>query len=453
MPVKPLTTLCMQTILENIKLVFSVGTELPHDNPHVQKILARVGSANQLREMELNSPQLQGYTEKFWKELIRRHFPGSKRKNYVPSDPTGWHKVYKRHKKEHDESLQAANAALKSAFDDIAVEKEKNVSVLLNRSQLPKPPRTGRAFATRRGGQQTTNTSSLNFTAGSRTKLNSGKNVLKRARREAMDAAAQQRGPLGRLSRAGGVAPNMLNAAPSSFLERNRVASQPQIRAPSGPSAKKPAPANKRHASPLDDGPEPIVLNVSDDEPSDPLFGDTDDQGPPAKKQKLGPKRSECPAKDPLFDSDDEEDAESEEASPKPRTTKRSGAAPSHSSPMKRMGGPLLPGKPGAGRFLNHSSATSGGKATASSSRASTSAAGAKGTKSTPNTSQGASPPQNKPVSSKGAAKPAADAGRGPSPPQDRPAAPSGSARPPGAGLPRKKKVDIFMKPKPRRQP
>lgn len=437
MPVKSLTTLCMQKILDNIKLVSGIGAELPHDNPHVQKILARIPSANQLREMELNSPQLQGYTEKFWKELIRRHFPGSKRKNYVPSDPTGWHKVYKRHKKEHDESLEAANAALKSAFDDIAVEKEKNVSVLLNSSQLPKPPRTGRAFARRGGGQQTANTSSLSFTGGSRTKLNSGKNVLKRARREAMDAAAKQRGPLGRLSRAGGVGPDMLKAAPSGFLERNRVASQPHIRAPSGPSTKKPVPANKRHASPLDDGPEPIVLNVSDDEYSDPLFDDTDEQGPPAKKPRLGPKRTGYPAQDPLFDSDSEEGAEAKEASPKSRMTKRSGAASSQASPVKLKAGALLPGKPGAGRFLNHPSTTSGGKATASQkpSRASPPAKSSSASATGP----------------KGVAKPAPDTGRGPSPPQDRPAA-SGSARPPGM-LPRKKKVDVFMKPKPRRQP
>lgn len=441
----------MQKIIKNIGLVSGVGTELPHDNPHVQKILSKVMSAQQLHEIELNSPQLQGNIENFWKELIRRHFPGSRKKNYVPSNPSGWYKIYKRYKKEDDESLEAANATLKSAFNDIAAEKEKNESLLLNRSQLPKPPLTGRAL--RRGGQRTNNTSSLAFNAGSRTKLNTGKNVLKRARREARDVAAQH----GALGRTTGGTSSQLQTAPRSFLERTRVASQPAIRAPSGSSTKKPAPAPKRQFSPPDraksDEPEPVIVDVSDDEDSDPPFDELDDRGPPAKKPRLGPKQSRYRPKDPLFDSDGAESSDAKDTPKKPAMAKGKSVTSSQPNPLKRKAGALLPGKPGAGRFLNSSPSAPGSKTTTPSQKpapANTPASSAdrKGVvKPAQKTGKATSPPAKpSPVSAKGGesdAKPAASAGRDSSP-QDKPAT-AGSSQPP-----RKKKVYIFMKPKKR---
>ncbi|KAL2112765.1 hypothetical protein VUR80DRAFT_6486 [Thermomyces stellatus] len=456
MPVKSLTTLCMQTILRNINLVSSVGTELPHDNPHVQKILSKVASAHQLHEIELNSPQLQGHTEKFWKELIRRHFPSSRKKNYVPSDPSGWYKVYKRHKKEDDESLEAANAALKSAFNDIAAEKEKNVSLLINRSQLPKPPRTGRALRTPRGDLQTNNTSSLTFNAGSRTKLTSGKNVLKRARREAMDVAAQ-RGPLGKQT---GASSSQLKAAPPSFLERNRVAAQPAIRVPSKPSTAKLGPAVKRQFSPPDgaksDEPEPIIVSVSDEEDSDPLFGGADDQGPPTKRPRLGPKQSGRPPKDPLFDSDGEESADAKEPAAKSTVAKGKAVASSQPKPLKRKAGALLPGKPGAGHFLSHSSTAPSSKVTLSqkpsSAKPSSAVDAGSNVRAAPKVGKAPSPPAVKPSQAPETGKkspvklaPSADQD---SSPKDKPASSAASHPPPM--LPRKRKVDIFMKPRKR---
>lgn len=442
MPVKPLAALCLQTILKHIELVSGIGHELPHDNPHVQRILAKVSSANQLREIELNSPQLQGHTEKFWRELIRREFPGARKKNYVPSDPTGWWKIYKRHKKEHDESLNAATAALKSAFDGLAAEKGKNVSLLVNRSQLPKPPRTGRALGTRGTGQRNANTGSLSFTSGSKTKLNSGKNVLKRARREAMDVAAK-RGALGKMARPIGAPSSQMKAAPPSLLEHKRVAAQPVFRVPSGLSTNKPAPARKRESSPVyarkEDSPDPIVVDVSSGDDADALFDDIDAQSPPAKRPRLGPRSSTPPPKDPLFDSDGYESPRAKPTSAKPKATPTSVAGPSKSAPPKRKGPAVLPGKPGASRFLAQSSASSGKAAVPKKplktspppmSTASASAAGAKA--------------PGKPSSTAGSRS---EAGRA-SLPQGKPAASGSAPQPPIVR--RKPKVDVFMKPRKR---
>lgn len=443
MPVKPLAALCLQTILKHIELVSGLGHELPHDNPHVQRILSKVSSANQLREIELNSPQLQGYTEKFWRELIRREFPGARKKNYVPSDPTGWWKIYKRHKKEHDESLNAATAALKNAFDGLAAEKGKNVSLLVNRSQLPKPPRTGRALRTPGTGQRNDNTSSLSFTSGSRTKLTSGKNVLKRARREAMEAAAK-RGVLGKTARPIGAPSAQIKSAPPSLLEHNRVAAQPEFRVPSGLSTNKPAPVRKRESSPAygrkGDSPDPIVVDVSSGDDEDPLFDDVDAQSPPAKRPRLGPRRSTPPPKDPLFDSDGDESPRAKPAPAKlkttparPTMTPSSGAGPSKPAPPKRAGAAVLPGKPGASRFLAQSSAPSGKTAVSK-----------KPLQTSPPPKQPASASA---ASAKAPAKPNPGAERASSP-QEKPAASGSAPQPPVVR--RKPKVDIFMKPRKR---
>lgn len=447
----------MQQIIRNIHLISSVGTELPHDNPHVQKILSKVASAQQLHEIEVNSPQLQGHIENFWKELINRHFPGSRKKNYVPSNPSGWYKVYNRHKKEDDESLEAANATLKKAFTNIAAEKEKNESLILNRSDLPKPPRTGRALS-RRGPQKTIDKSSLTFNAGSRTKLNSGKNVLKRARREAMDVAAQH----GSLARQMGVGSSKLKTAPRGFLEHSRVASQPPIRAPSGLSSKKPAPALKRQFSPPNraksDEPEPVVIDVSDEEDSGSLFDESDDQEPPAKKLRLGPKQSRYPPMSSFFDSDGAESSDTRETPKKSAIAKGKSVASSQPSPLKRKAGGLLPGKPGARHFLNTSSTGPSNKATPSQkpapAKAPASSVDKRGVvKPAQKASKATSPPAKpSPVSAsgeKGVAKLVPSAGRDPSPPQEK-SATAGPSHPPQM-LPRKKRVDIFMKP--RRRP
>ena len=444
MPVKTLAALCLHTILKHIELVSGLGHELPHDNPHVQRILSKVSSAKQLREIELNSPQLQGHTEKFWIELIRREFPGSRKKNYVPSDPTGWWKIYKRHKKEHDESLDAATAALKNAFDGLAAEKGKNVSLLVNRSQLPKPPRTGRALRTRGTGQRNDNTGSLSFTSGSRTKLTSGKNVLKRARREAMDVAAK-RGVLGKTTRPIGAPSTQMKAAPPSLREHHRVAAQPEFRVPSGLTTNKPVPARKRDSSPAHgrkgDSPNPIVVDVSSGNDVNPLFDDIDAQSPPAKRPRLSLRRSTPPPKDPLFDSDGDESPRAKPAPAKPKMTPSSGAGPSKPAPLKRTGAAVLPGKPGASRFLAQSS-TSSGKTSVSK----------KPLKS--------SPPPKQPVSASAAgakapAKPSPGSGAGAgagagraSSPQGKPSASGSAPQPPIVR--RKPKVDIFMKPRKR---
>ena len=255
-----------------------------------------------------------------------------------------------------------------------------------------------------------------------------------------MDVAAK-RGALGKMARPIGAPSSQIKAAPPSLLEHNRVASQPEFRVPSGLSTNRPAPARVRDPSPThgrkNDGPDPIVVDVSSEDDVDPLFDDLDKQSPPAKKPRLGPKKSAPPAKDPLFDSDEDEGPKARPAPVKSKAVTSSGAGPSKPGPLKRAGAAALPGKPGASRFLAQSS-TSSGKTAVSKRPAQT------------------SPPPNQPASAstagaKGPAKPSPGAGSGAgraSSPQEKPSASGSTPQPPMVR--RKPKVDIFMKPRKR---
>lgn len=426
MPVKSLVDLCLNTILKNINLVSGIGDELPHDNPHVEKILARVPTAAQLREMEVNSPQLQGHTTKYWKALIHHKFPSARKKNYVPSDPAGWWKVYRRYEKENEESLKQATAAMKNAFAGLAKESSGNVATIVEGNRLPRPPRTGRSIGGPRMGQRKAGASTLTFTAGSRTKLVSGKSVLRRARREAKDIAAQ-RGSLSSISRA--MTGSHLRAAPSGLVEHHRVASQPDYRAGMAATPSRSGQTSNQEeraaAKRKREEPEAIVINVSEDESGD-LFGDESDGEPPPKSTRTSSsKRTASSRADYLLDDDyGDSYSNSRQSSGAAKYHSRAPEPPKASSPQKRPSSGLLPGKPGSTRFLKGSTASSTSSAALPS-----------------NTKSSSLPSSNPKVASRPrAASP-------PQPPQPPQAAPS-SQQSPDAAFIRKRKTDIFMKPK-----
>ena len=138
MVVKPLTDLAMATIIKNIRELVSIGDYLPYET--VRPILLKVESAKQLRQIELNSPQIQGETAEIWLKLIEKHFPLEFRTGdrYRPQDPKKWYKVYEKYQKAHDSALEESEKQLKAAFDGIKEDREKNVSKIVNAKMLPR---------------------------------------------------------------------------------------------------------------------------------------------------------------------------------------------------------------------------------------------------------------------------------------------------------------------------
>lgn len=298
MPPKPLVQLCTQVCIKHITMIADLG-DIPYSR--ARPILLRVDDAAQLHELEVNSPHLVADTPEIWKRLIARHFTQWQKKNYVPKNPSSWHKVYARYKREHDAELAEAEARLKSAFATLESEKEARKSKIVEQRLLPRPPKDGRGVGGRRAGAAGADLPShLSFGGGSRTRLTDGQSFLKKARREAREDANRRTlsTPTGQLA----VRPGQIAKAPEAMVLEHRIKQQPPIRinAPrsrSTASAEDPARKERELRLLKLKGPPssrvPQVLSDSEDdgydEPADldDLFGDEDEaesRPSPAKK-------------------------------------------------------------------------------------------------------------------------------------------------------------------------
>ncbi|KAI1354086.1 RNA polymerase II transcription factor SIII subunit A-domain-containing protein [Xylaria sp. FL0043] len=233
--VKSLVELCTAVCIRNIKDITDIGT-IPY--AIARPILLKVDSAVQLRQIEVNSPQLAADTTEFWKRLIARDFPVlSRREAFVPKNPKSWHKIYAKYQQMDTEAKRAAKERLQSAYKGIQEEKDRTVSkvVTYDSRKLPRLPRDVRpqvgvrAKSNRAGPDQ----SELRFTGGSRTKTNTPKSLLKRAMREAKEISTRNR--LNTSAGAGYVRPGQIAKAPVGMVQEkvNKARPVTGIRPPS----------------------------------------------------------------------------------------------------------------------------------------------------------------------------------------------------------------------------
>ena len=415
--------------------VIDVGT-LPY--PIVRSILLQVNSAKQLRQLEENSPQLEGDDAECWMRLINRDFPVlAKRHNFEPRNPTSWHKVYARYERLEADQKREAEEKLKAAFAGIKKEKAENVSTIINfdRRKLPHPPLDGRGpiggsrargATGRRGGGP--DESDLRFTSGTRTKTTSGKSILRKARREAREIQHRNRLaiPTGLLP----VQRGQITAAPQGMLDEARIKAQPAIRiqAPgSSGSRGSSSVADQRRARELEEREARLrrMKNTSGAKKDATVLSDSDLQGEDEEDEDDGDGRD-------LFDADDDDDDDDaggaggldaedleglfdDKQKPSPIRISKAPALASKGNPVKRSG--LLSDAPGS--FRNAVTTRS------SAPRPNSHSTG-------PDTSPPAKASSSSVAGSPEAARPQ---GQGPPPP----------------GMQRKRKpVDIFMKPKPK---
>ncbi|OLN94324.1 Elongin-A [Colletotrichum chlorophyti] len=276
-PVKSLAELCVAVCQRHISELTSVGNGDSLQYHHVRDILLRVTNPAQLREIELNSPHIQGDTSELWLRLIKKEFPTeSHEKNYAPKNPSKWYKIYERYADERREAQQQAEAELRARFQGLQQKKDTNVSRIVDPRYLPKPPKTGRTFGTRgRGGKDLP--SSLNLNAGSRMKMTTGASVMKKARREAKEIAGIRSNlavPTGLIR-----APR-LSKAPAAMAFDHRISSQPSFR-PTSTSSRPPV-ASTIKAN--------YVSDSSDNEENDEdLFGDEEASKKRGKTTSAGP--------------------------------------------------------------------------------------------------------------------------------------------------------------------
>lgn len=225
MPVKSLVELATAVVLKNLKELDSVGDFLPYDN--VRHILLRVDNAPQLRQIELNSPQIEGEAGEIWLKLIERDFPLEfKAKSYKPPTPKKWYRVWEKYKKDHDQALADSENKLRSALAGLQENKEKNLSRVVGGNRFL--PRAGKPPPKHRGPARDTRPSVFDFHGGKRMKLQRGADVMRKVRREANEIAMIH----GKLSRPTSGMPQrpQLAQAPPAMINDYRRASQPVFR-------------------------------------------------------------------------------------------------------------------------------------------------------------------------------------------------------------------------------
>lgn len=218
-----LVDICIRKCIRHVSLIHDLG-DLPL---HLAKpILRKIDRADQLREVELNSPQFAEETPEVWKKLIARDFPLWHKKNYVPKNPRSWYRVYAKYKKENDAELAAAQDKLKSAFSALKADKDARTTGSIDTKDLPRLPKDGRAIGGRGPGRGLPD--HLTWGGGSRTKLTDGQSFLKKARREAREIAYRRQlaTPSGKLK----VPEGQIKKAPEAMVQQYRVQNQQELR-------------------------------------------------------------------------------------------------------------------------------------------------------------------------------------------------------------------------------
>ncbi len=200
----------------------------------IRTVLQRVDSADQLHQIEINSPHIRGEDAELWQAMIARDVPNWRTKNYAPKNPLNWYKVYCKYKKEQAEEIKRDEEILRNTMMGLNKQKETYVPKVMDLRTLPKLPRDPRMRKNNGGvplvgkGFRKEGVSTLNFTSGSKTKITDGRSVLTKARREAKEISAmgklakpthQLKGRMGQVVR-----------APAAMMKEYQVANQPAVK-------------------------------------------------------------------------------------------------------------------------------------------------------------------------------------------------------------------------------
>ncbi|KAI9844136.1 MAG: hypothetical protein M1838_002301 [Thelocarpon superellum] len=184
MPAPSLLRIAKRTCVRNIKAIVDVG-DVPYEV--VRDVLIRVENPDQLRQIELVSPQVCGEDAEIWMGYIKRDISGWAEKPHQPKNPKNWYKVYQKLRMESQAEVDRDTSKLRAAMEGRMAEKGKNTSKLVDMADLPglgKNTQFGRRTR-RTAGQGSTlssSSSTLTFTSGSKTK-----NVMQKVRREARE--------------------------------------------------------------------------------------------------------------------------------------------------------------------------------------------------------------------------------------------------------------------------
>ncbi|KFY40656.1 hypothetical protein V494_03406 [Pseudogymnoascus sp. VKM F-4513 (FW-928)] len=199
-----LKKMCERAAIRNIKDIYDVG-RMPYKL--VKPILARIKIPEQLRQIELASPQIVGETVELWEKFIQRDVENWREKNYRPNNPADWPAVYKKYMTEQKAKIDHDKEQLRQAMRGIMQAQTNNLSKKVEARYMPKPPRDSRMRANDGGvpivgrggrsgnrigapGRRLPSMSTIGYAA---TGVKKRVNIVEKARREAAMAIAARR--------------------------------------------------------------------------------------------------------------------------------------------------------------------------------------------------------------------------------------------------------------------
>jgi elongin-A len=172
----------------------------------IKPILAKIKNPEQLRQIELSSPQIIGETVELWQRFIQRDVENWREKNYYPSNAVDWPAVYKRYMDEQKAKIDYDKEKLRLALAGIKQEQTSNLSKKVKSQSMPKPPKDPRMLANDGGvpisvrsrsanriGAPGRRSTPISYIGPAATGVKKRVNIVQKARHEAALAIAARR--------------------------------------------------------------------------------------------------------------------------------------------------------------------------------------------------------------------------------------------------------------------
>lgn len=168
----------------------------------VEPILIKIQNPEQLRQIEVASPQIIGQTAELWKKFIQRDVENWRQKNYQPKHGGDWYAVYRKYMAEQKVKIDHDKEQLRIAMAGIKKEQTSNLSQRVESRFLPRPPKDPRMLANNGGvpissrnksGSSGRRLTPMSYIGPVGTGIKRSVNIVQKARREAAMVIAARR--------------------------------------------------------------------------------------------------------------------------------------------------------------------------------------------------------------------------------------------------------------------
>lgn len=230
MPLSSLLSLARRACIRNVNSIDSIG-DLSYDV--AEPILREVTNPKQLRNIEISSPHLVGETSNIWIKFIKRDIPTQKDFAQEPEDPDDWFDLYEILLSEHQEKEKVAEQWLRDQLSGIQAKRDTNVATSIETKDMPAMDRNNRVrtYADEQRRRERLRKRaynalpSQNLTQGSKIKINSGADVMRKVRMQARNVAAVNNASM----KLGTTSREEIARRKAAALATSRVLSQPRV--------------------------------------------------------------------------------------------------------------------------------------------------------------------------------------------------------------------------------